>query len=53
MPQYNFRVHAGTEVKSFTEVELGRYASWVGLDNAAPGRYSWLFVHAAISSRGG
>ncbi|MFA5685018.1 MAG: hypothetical protein WCZ65_06230 [Lysobacteraceae bacterium] len=44
MSQYNFRVHVGTEIKTFTEVELGEYAGLVGLDKAAPGRYSWLFV---------
>lgn len=44
MSQYNFRVHVGVEIKTFTEVELGEYASLVRLDKAAPGRYSWLFV---------
>lgn len=44
MPQYNFRVHVGDQIKTFTEEELGEYASLVGLDKAAPGRYSWLFV---------
>ena len=42
--QYSFRIHAGTDIKTFTEVELGEYASQVGLDRIAPGRYSWLFV---------
>ena len=54
MAQYNFRVHVGTEIKTFTEVELGEYARLVGLDRAAPGRYSWLFVmqlylHAGVN----
>ena len=44
MSQYNFRVHVGADIKTFTEVELGEYANMVGLDQATPGHYSWLFV---------
>ncbi len=31
-------------MKTFTEKELADYASEIGLDRAAPNRYSWLFV---------
>lgn len=44
MSQYNFRVHVGADIKTFTEIELGEYANMIGLDQATPGRYSWLFV---------
>lgn len=44
MAQFSFRVHLGDQIETLTEKELGEYATLVGLDRAAPGRYSWLFV---------
>lgn len=44
MAQYNFRIHVGTDVKTFTEVRLAEYANEVGLAQAAPDCYSWLLV---------
>ena len=42
--QYNFRIHVGNDVQTVTEDGLGEFASLVGLDRAAPGRFSWLFA---------
>ncbi len=42
--QYTFKIHAGSDIKTFTEVELSKYANQVGLSHVAPNRYSWLFV---------
>ena len=39
-----FRVNIGGEEKILTEAKLGPYASFLGLDRIAPGRYSWAFV---------
>jgi len=44
MIYYNFRIHVGNDMQTFTEKELGKFASLVGLDQVAPGRLSWLFV---------
>lgn len=41
---YNFRIHIGDDEETLTEKELGEFASLVGLDRVAPGRYSWLFA---------
>jgi hypothetical protein len=37
-------VHVENQSKTFTEVELRAFAYRVGLEEVAPGRYSWLFV---------
>jgi hypothetical protein len=42
MTGYSIKTSGGVEI--FTEDELRAYASRVGLDRVAPGRYSWLFV---------
>jgi hypothetical protein len=42
--QYSFRIHSGDCVETLTEKELGEFASLIGLERVAPGRYSWLFV---------
>lgn len=44
MSNYNFRIHIGSDVQTVTEKELEEFASLVGLDQAAPARFSWLFA---------
>ena len=42
--RYSFQIHVGDDTQTLTEKELGEFASLIGLDRAASGQYSWLFV---------
>jgi hypothetical protein len=44
MTDFRFRIQSEDGSVVLTEEELGQFARFYGLDAAAPGRFSWLFV---------
>jgi len=41
---FTFNIHSGDKSQEMTERELAQFASLIGLDGIAPGRYTWFFV---------